>query len=40
MFEPILERFSPFTKLFNEKEWGFAPGENNLSKEEQYSQWV
>lgn len=40
LFEPILERFAPFTKLFNEKEWDFAPGENNLSKVEQYNQWV
>ena len=40
LFEPILERFAPFTKLFNEKEWDFVPGENNLSKVEQYNQWV
>ncbi len=26
LFEPILERFAPFTKLFNEKEWNFNPG--------------
>jgi len=40
LFEPILERFAPFTKLFNEKEWNFAPGEENLPQVEQYRQWV
>jgi hypothetical protein len=24
-YEPILERFAPFTKLFSEKEWAFEP---------------
>ena len=40
LFEPILERFAPFTKLFNEKEWRFDPSEKNLSKCEQYKQWI
>ncbi len=40
LFEPILERFAPFTKLFNEKEWNFIPSKNNLSLQEQYRQWV
>ncbi|MBF0205215.1 MAG: SWF/SNF helicase family protein [Desulfamplus sp.] len=40
LFEPILERFAPFTKLFNEKEWDFTPDEKNISKVEQYNQWL
>jgi len=40
LFEPILERFAPFTKLFNEKEWDFTPGESDLSQAEHYKQWV
>lgn len=39
-FEPILERFSPFTKLFNEKEWNFVPSSFDLSKQEQYEEWM
>ena len=40
LFEPILERFAPFTKLFKEKEWNFTPGRKNLSSKEQYNEWV
>lgn len=40
LFEPILERFAPFTKLFNEKEWDFIPSKENLPQEEQYREWV
>lgn len=40
LFEPILERFAPFTKLFNEKEWGYIPSSPNLSKENQYTEWL
>jgi len=40
LFEPVLERFAPFTKLFNEKEWDFTPNDNNLSQEEQFRLWV
>ncbi len=36
-FEPILERFTPFTKLFKEKEWDFTIAEYN---EETYKQWI
>lgn len=38
-FEPILERFAPFTKLFREKEWAF---EANKEKDnsEQYQEWI
>ena len=38
--EPILERFAPFTKLFNEKEWEFVPTSEESSKENQYSDWI
>ncbi len=37
-YEPILERFAPFTKLFNEKEWDFRL-EDHLTKEQQYEEW-
>jgi len=40
LFELILERFAPFTKLFNEKEWGFTPSNEKLSPEKQYREWV
>ena len=40
LFEPILERFAPYTKLFNEKEWDFKPGSPELTKQEQYSEWL
>lgn len=38
-FEPILERFAPYTKLFREKEWAFeaTPEKDNT---EQYIEWV
>ena len=39
-FEPILERFAPFTKLFKEKEWPFK-SDNDLSDEKQrYDEWI
>jgi len=40
LFEPLLERFAPFTKLFIEKEWNFSPSAKNLPLTEQYRQWV
>jgi len=40
LFEPILERFSPYTKLFNEKEWDFKSSSPDLTKQEQYSEWL
>jgi superfamily II DNA/RNA helicase len=40
LFEPILERFAPFTKLFNEKEWRYTSNEVNLSKDDPYRQWT
>ncbi len=39
-FEPILERFSPYTKLFKEKEWAFEPSTEFLSEKEQYEEWI
>ncbi len=39
-FEPILERFTPYTKLFMEKEWRFKPSSDNLSKQQAYSEWL
>ncbi|MEI6823461.1 MAG: SNF2-related protein [Bacteroidota bacterium] len=38
-FEHIIERFAPFTKLFNEKEWKFEPSSKLLSKIDQYTEW-
>ena len=40
LFEPILERFAPFTKLFTEKEWDFIPSQPDLSPATQYREWV
>ncbi len=40
-FEPILERFAPFTKLFNEKEWeGFASGKKDRNSYYQWTEWM
>ncbi|MCB0541797.1 MAG: SWF/SNF helicase family protein, partial [Bacteroidetes bacterium] len=39
-FEPILERFAPFTKLFREKEWEFEPSSDELSDFEKYQEWI
>jgi ERCC4-related helicase len=38
-YEPLLERFAPFTKLFNEKEWLFEPSDKNSTLVEQYIEW-
>ena len=38
-YEPILERFAPFTKLFREKEWDFKPSVPELSLHEQFNEW-
>lgn len=38
-FEPILERFAPFTKLFREKEWTFEPSSAGLPLQTQYDEW-
>ncbi len=39
-FEPILERFAPFTKLFREKEWEFEPSSDELTYFEKYQEWI
>ncbi|RLD87692.1 MAG: helicase [Bacteroidetes bacterium] len=39
-FESILERFSPYTKLFKEKEWKFEPISESISEKEQYEEWI
>ena len=39
LFEPILERFAPFTKLFKEREWAFTPSSPDLSVEKQFDEW-
>lgn len=38
-YEPILERFAPFTKLFREKEWSFEPSSKELSLNKQFDEW-
>ena len=38
-FEPLLERFAPYTKLFKEKEWAFKPGSEKLDNQQKYSEW-
>lgn len=38
-YEPILERFAPFTKLFREKEWKFIPLKNDNSLTNQFDEW-
>lgn len=38
-YEPILERFAPFTKLFREKEWAFEPSSKELSLNMQFDEW-
>lgn len=39
-FEPILERFAPFTKLYKEKEWSFKPSSDKLSDDQKYKEWT
>jgi ERCC4-related helicase len=39
-FEPILERFTPYTKLFKEKEWAFEPSSDEISEKEKYNEWM
>ena len=38
-YEPILERFAPFTKLFKEKQWDFEASVNELTTDEKYIEW-
>ena len=39
-FEPILERFAPYTKLFMEKEWSFNSEENGRNAYLEWIQWI
>jgi ERCC4-related helicase len=38
-FEPILERFAPFTKLFREKKWAFEPSSKDLPLLQAFDEW-
>jgi ERCC4-related helicase len=38
-FEPVLERFAPFTKLFLEKRWAGFRVDNEQSSAEPFAQW-
>ncbi len=39
-FEPILERFAPFTKLFKEREWTFDREANSAPEKETFKKWI
>lgn len=39
-FEPILERFAPYTKLFMEKEWDFQTNKKGLDAYHDWISWV
>ena len=39
-FEPILERFAPFTKLFMEKEWDFKSLKTGIEAYYEWIEWV
>jgi len=39
-FEPILERFAPYTKLFNEKEWDFEIKTKNRNAFYEWIKWI
>ena len=39
-FEPILERFAPFTKLFMEKEWEFKYLKTGIEAYHEWIEWV
>ncbi len=38
-FEPILDRFAPYTKLFREKEWDYSLSSEKLTDEKQFEEW-
>lgn len=40
IFEPLLERFAPYTKLFREKEWDFDMGKGTSQDFERWKVWV
>ncbi len=39
-FENILERFAPYTKLYNEKEWNFETKAEGLEAYDEWIQWI
>jgi hypothetical protein len=39
-FEPILERFAPFTKLYNEREWNFQTESKGSEAYDEWVQWI
>ncbi len=42
-YEPILERFAPFAKLFREKEWQFESSSKEISLNQQFDEcqhWI
>jgi superfamily II DNA/RNA helicase len=39
-FEPILERFAPYTKLFNEKEWDFKTKKKGRDAFYEWIKWI
>lgn len=39
-FEPILERFAPYTKLYREKEWDFHSNKSGLDAYHDWISWV
>ena len=39
-FEPILERFAPYTKLFMEKEWNFQTTKSGLPAYNDWKEWI
>lgn len=39
-FEPILERFAPFTKLFMEREWDFQTPKKGIEAYHEWISWV
>lgn len=39
-FEPILERFAPYTKLYKEKEWDFDSEKHKSNAYQEWIQWI
>lgn len=40
LFEPILERFAPYTKLFREKEWEFEITDGSIKEYYEWINWI
>lgn len=38
-YEPILQQFAPYTKLYGEKEWAFTPSSLFLSEYQKFTEW-